>query len=212
VLEVRTNIQLRMFFEGLDPIEEARSLLVLYGNCDVTTAVYHLDSIPVRLSTVHHESLELGLRNTVPCHDIIEVLPKYHLSSSILGLHIADHNRHDSTICEVIDVVSHGSPMLDTLDVIELNPRFFQISSRVHSFDQVHPESGPHLGYLENKHLVRVRALSWELVLLNVGLVATAPELGDAVHDPKSSNIPECGDVILNAWGAHIFALLKNRD
>jgi hypothetical protein len=109
-------------------------------------------------------------------------------------------------------MVSHGGPMLDTLDVIEHDPRMFQISSRLHSFDQVHLGSEPHLRHLENKHLVQVRALVLELVLLNVGPMATASERGDAVHDPKSSNIPECGDVILNAWGAHIFVLLENRD
>jgi hypothetical protein len=76
----------------------------------------------------------------------------------------------------------------------------------------LHPGSGPHLGHLENKHLVGIRALSRELVLLNIGLVATASERGDAVHDSNSSNIPECGDVVLDAWGAHIFALLKNKD
>jgi hypothetical protein len=90
VLEVRTDIRFRMLFEGLDPMEEARPLLVLHGNRGVTTVVYHFDNIPVRLSTIRHESLELGLRNTVPCHDIIEVLSKNHLSSSILGLHITD--------------------------------------------------------------------------------------------------------------------------
>jgi hypothetical protein len=84
VLEVGTDIGFCMLFKGLGPMEEAHPLLVLHGNRGVTTAVYHPDSILVRLSTVRHESLELGLRNTVPCHDIIEVLPKYHLSSSIL--------------------------------------------------------------------------------------------------------------------------------
>jgi hypothetical protein len=84
VLEVGTDISFRMLFKELGPIEEARPLLVLHGNRGVTTAIYHPDNNPVHLSTVCHESLELGLRNTVPCHDIIEVLPKYHLSSSIL--------------------------------------------------------------------------------------------------------------------------------
>jgi hypothetical protein len=84
VLEVSTDIRFRMLFKGLDPMEEARPLLVLHGNRGITTTVYHPDSIPVRLSTVRHESLELGLKNTMPCHNIIEVLPKYHLSNNIL--------------------------------------------------------------------------------------------------------------------------------
>jgi hypothetical protein len=102
--------------------------------------------------------------------------------------------------------------MLDTLDVIKHDPCVFQISSGLHSFDQVYPRSGPHLGHLENKHLIGVRVLTRELVLLNVGLVATASERGDAVHDPKSLNIPKRGDVVLNAWETHIFILLENRD
>jgi hypothetical protein len=102
--------------------------------------------------------------------------------------------------------------MLDTLDVIEHDPRVFQISTGLHSFDQVHHRSGPHLGHLENKHLFGIRALSWELVLLNIGPVATASEHGNAVHDPKSLNILERGDVLLNAWGAYIFALLENKN
>jgi hypothetical protein len=109
-------------------------------------------------------------------------------------------------------MASHGGPILNSFDVIEHDPRVFQISSGLHSLDQGHPGSGPHLGHLENKSLVRVRALSRELVLLNVGPVATTSKRGDAVHDPKSSNIPERGDVVLDAWGAHIFALLENRD
>jgi hypothetical protein len=78
--------------------------------------------------------------------------------------------------------------------------------------DPLHPRSRPHFGYLKNKHLVGVRALTRELVFLNIGLVAIASERGDAIHDPKSSNIPERGDVVLDAWRAHIFALLENRD
>jgi hypothetical protein len=73
-----------MLLKGLGLMENASPLLVIHGNRGIITIVYHPDSIPVHLSTVHHESLELGLRNIVPYHSIIEVLPKYNLSSSIL--------------------------------------------------------------------------------------------------------------------------------
>jgi hypothetical protein len=126
VLEVGTDIGFHMLFKGLGPMEEARPLLVFHGNCGVTTTINHPDNIPICLSTIHHESLELRLWNTVPCQDIIQVLPEYHLRSSILWLHIADRNGHDSTISRVVDVASHGGPILDTLDVIEHDPRMFQ--------------------------------------------------------------------------------------
>jgi hypothetical protein len=70
VLEVSTDIRFRMLFKGLGLMEEAHPLLVHHGNPGITTAVYHPDNIPVRLSTVRHESFKLGFRNTVLCHDI----------------------------------------------------------------------------------------------------------------------------------------------
>ena len=153
VLEVSTDIYFRMLFNRLGPMEEARLLLVLHWNRGITTVIYYPNSILVHLSTVRHKSLELGLRNTMLCYNIIKVLPKYILNNCILSLLTAHHNRHDLTICGVIDVASHCDPMLDTLDVIEHDPYVFQISSRLHSFDQVHPGSGPHLWHLENKYL-----------------------------------------------------------
>jgi hypothetical protein len=84
VLEVSTDIRFHMLLKGLDLVEKACPLLVLYRNRGVTTTVYYPDSILVRLSTVRHESLELGLRNTVLWHNIIEVPPKYNLSNNIL--------------------------------------------------------------------------------------------------------------------------------
>ena len=108
-------------------------------------------------------------------------------------------------------MASHGCPILDTLNVIEHDPRLFQISSGLHSIDQVHSRSRPYFGHLENKHLVGVQALTQELVLLNVGLVATASERGNAVHDPKSSNIPERSDVVLDAWELIYLYFLRTR-
>jgi hypothetical protein len=84
VLEVGTDIGFRMLFKGLGPMKEARPLLVLHGHCGVTTAINHPDSIPICLGTIRHESLELRLWNTVPTHNIIQVLLENHLRSNIL--------------------------------------------------------------------------------------------------------------------------------
>ena len=94
-------------------------------------------------------------------------------------------------------MASHGYLILDTLDMIEYDPCVFQISSELYLIYQVHPGFGPQLGHLENKHLVGIQALIRELVFLNVGPMAIAFECGNAIHDPKSSNI--CGDIVFNA-------------
>jgi hypothetical protein len=84
VLEVGTDIRFCMLLKGLDLVEEARSFLILHQNRGITTIVNNPESIPIRLSTVRHKSLELGLRDIVLCHYIIQVLSKYTLSSIIL--------------------------------------------------------------------------------------------------------------------------------
>jgi hypothetical protein len=70
-----------MIFKGLGLVEEACPLLVLHWNCAINIAVYDPDSTPICLSTVSHKCLELGLRDTVLCHNIIQVLSKYTLNS-----------------------------------------------------------------------------------------------------------------------------------
>jgi hypothetical protein len=102
--------------------------------------------------------------------------------------------------------------MLDTLDMTKYNPRVSKITTRLHLFHQVHPGSGAHLRHPENKHLLRVRALTQKLVLLNVGLMATTSKHGDAVHDPKSAYLLERSHVVLNTWRSHVLEVVKNRD
>jgi hypothetical protein len=75
VLEVNTDNCFRMLIKELGLVEEARSLLVLHWTRSITTAVFDPDSIPVRLSIIRHKSLELGLRDTMLCHNIIQVPP-----------------------------------------------------------------------------------------------------------------------------------------
>ena len=59
---------------------------------------------------------------------------------------------------------------------------------------------------------VGIQTLTRELVILNVGPMATTFESGNTIYDPKTLNIPERGDIVLDTWGAHIFALLENRN
>jgi hypothetical protein len=75
----RHGYRLLYAFQGIGP--NGRGTFSLGSSWELWR---HPDSIPVCLSTIRHKSLKLGLRNTVPCHDIIQVLPEYHLSSSIL--------------------------------------------------------------------------------------------------------------------------------
>jgi hypothetical protein len=75
ILEISTDIHFYMLLKGLGLVEETRSSLVLHWNHGITAAINDPDSILVRLSTIRHKSLELGLRDSVLCYNIIQVLP-----------------------------------------------------------------------------------------------------------------------------------------
>jgi hypothetical protein len=107
-----------MLLKGLDSMEEAHPLLVLHWNLDVTIAIYEPDCIPIHLSTICHKFLEFGFRNTVLCHNNIEVLPKYTLSSYILLLYITNSNSHNLAVYGVIDMASYCRSMLDMIKII----------------------------------------------------------------------------------------------
>jgi hypothetical protein len=88
-------------------------------------------------------------------------------------------------------MASHGCPLLDTLHMVEHHPRIFEITTGLHPLYQVYPAAWTHLRHLEYKYLVRIRALAWEQVLLDIRPFVATSEHGDAIHDPTSPYVPE---------------------
>jgi hypothetical protein len=75
--------------------------------------------------------------------------------------------------------------------MVKHHPRVFDITTRLHPLSQVYPVARTHLRHLEYKYLVRIKALAWEQVLLDIWPVAATSEHGDAIHDPISPYVPE---------------------
>jgi hypothetical protein len=88
-------------------------------------------------------------------------------------------------------MASHGCSLLDTLHMVEHHPSVFEITTGLHPLYQVYPAARTHLRHLEYKYLVRIRALAWEQVLLDIRPVAATSEHDDAIHDPISPYVPE---------------------
>ena len=58
----------------------------------------NLDCIPIGLCTIHHKALEIEIWESMPSHDIIEILPKNYLSVFVIRLEIAIGNGYDTLI------------------------------------------------------------------------------------------------------------------
>ena len=109
--------------------------------------------IPVGFYAICHKALKIGIRDSVPSHDMIEVFPEKYLSILVLGLEVATSTGHDVLIHPVVDMASHGRPTGDPLDMIKHDPCILKITTKLHLPNQVTPLSGPTSYILKMKTL-----------------------------------------------------------
>ena len=104
-----------------------------------------------------------------------------------------------------------GGAFFDPLDVIGYHPRVLKVPTRLHPSNQIHPTSMTNLRHLEIENLVRIVTMSWELVPLDVGPIANALELCDAIHNTEPPQIFEKGVFRAKVWGIQLSTSLKHR-
>jgi hypothetical protein len=87
-------------------------------------------------------------------------------------------------------MASNGCLFLDMLHMVKHHPHVLKITTGLYPFHQVYTAARAHLGHLEYKYLIKIRALAWEHVLLDIRPVATTSEHGDTIRDPISTYVP----------------------
>jgi hypothetical protein len=134
-------------------MEEAGSLASIDGNLRISRSVDNPHGIPIGLRTVSHESFEVRLGNFMSSHDMVEVVPKKHLSILVHRLEVAASDGHDAQVGSIVYVVGHGGPLGNKFDNVGHDPSMLKISARLHALNQVDPTTRADLGHLENKTL-----------------------------------------------------------
>jgi hypothetical protein len=132
----------------------------------ITTAIDDSDSIPIGLCTVRHEAFEVGILDTILCHEIVEFSPHDTLGHRVLRLHVTYGDGHDLAIRCIVHVTRHCGSVFDTLDMVKYEPSILKISSWLHALDEVHTTSRSVFQHLEDIHLVL--ALTWKDVAVDV--------------------------------------------
>ena len=161
----------------------AGSLASIDGNLRISRPIDNPDGIPIGLRTVSHESFEVRLGDSMPSHDVVEVVPEQHLSILVLRLEVAASDGHDALVGSVVNVAGHGGPLGDAFDMVGHDPSMLEITARLHAFNQVDPTTGADLRHFENKNFVRIVTLAWELIPLDIGPTADTSKFGDAIHN-----------------------------
>src|SRR5665213_708460 len=149
--------------------------------------------------------------DTVSGHDVVEVLPEENLGILILRLEIATGNGHDPLISTIVHMSGHGGPAFDPLDMIGHHPSILKVPTRLHPPNQIHSTSWTNLRHLEDENLVRLVTLSWELISLDVGPIANASELSDAIHNTEPPQKFERGNLRSKIRGSQLSTALKHR-
>jgi len=196
VLQIMLDIGFSVLDKRLRPVEEASPFAASDFDSGVPGAVDNANGIPVCLSTVRHEALEVWVGNLVAGHDLVEITPKEDLSILIFGLEVTTCNSHDTLVCTVIDVAGHGGPLGDTFDVVGHHPSILKIPSGLHAANKVDATPRANFRHFEDEDLVFFVTLSWKLVTLNICPGADSSKLGNSIHDPQPSQVLERGDLV----------------
>jgi hypothetical protein len=120
-------------------MEVAGSLASIDGNLRISRLVDNPHGIPIGLRTISHESFEVRLGNSMPSHDVVEVVPQQHLNILVLRLEVASSDGHDALVGPVVNVAGYGGPPSDAFDMVEYNPSMLEITAKLHALIQVDP-------------------------------------------------------------------------
>ena len=141
-------------------MEVASSLAPLDWNLRISVAIDDPHGVPIGLRIIRHEAFEMWLRDFMPSHDVVEVMPEKHLSILVLGLEVAASDGHDTLVRPVIYVASYGGSLGHALDMVGHDPSMLKIPARLHAPNQVNPTVGANLGHFEDEDFVRLIILA----------------------------------------------------
>lgn len=83
-----------MFLQGLGPMKEASPLSIIHAINWSAISINDPHCIPICLSTINHETLELWIKDVIFCQYCIEIIREHQLDIYILGLHIIASDGH----------------------------------------------------------------------------------------------------------------------
>jgi hypothetical protein len=150
-------------------MEVASSLTPIDGNLWISGPVNNPHNNPIGLCIVRHEAFEVRFGNSMPSHDVVEVMLEKHLSILVLGLEVIASNGHNALVGSVLYVTNHGGPLGDAFDMVGHDPSMLKIPVRLHAPNQIDPTTRVDLRYFENKNFVHLVTLAWELIPLDIG-------------------------------------------
>lgn len=114
-------------------MDNAFAFLTLYAFITIPTSIHFADNIPVDLSVVCHEPLEVGIRDPILRLNCIQVIFEEFLSFGIFQSHITKDRCHYLTILVVVDMARHYCLASHIFYMITHNPIVLKVTIRLHA-------------------------------------------------------------------------------
>ncbi len=127
IMVLRNNQLLGMSIKRLSPMEKIGLCFVKHLDYRIYSPINNVNNIPVCLHTICREPFENGYTQPFSLNNSIQLPPQNAFNFCVLGFHVKNHNCHDLTIDQVVNVTCHGRPSLNTLYVIEHHPHILEI-------------------------------------------------------------------------------------
>ena len=84
---------------------------------------------------MRHESFEVRLGDSMPSHDMVEVVSEQHLSILVLRLEVTASDSYDALVGSIVNVAGHGGPLSDAFDMVGHDPNMLKIFAMLHALN-----------------------------------------------------------------------------
>jgi hypothetical protein len=89
-------------------------------------------------------------------HCVVKLCPHDLLCFGVFLLHVTNCNGHDFAISWIINMASHHCLNNDMHDMVKHNPKVFQFTAWLHSYNKRHSTPNPIDRHLENGDLLTI--------------------------------------------------------
>jgi len=148
-------------------MEKTSALFVNHLDWKISNPIKNANNIPICFCIIRHEPLENKCTQPFILNNYIKLLPHNALSFCVFRLHVTNHNHHDFIINQVVNMIGHDHPSLNTFYTIEHHPRILQIVTQLHSLNQIESRRNSSDGHLEQINLLP-NLLTKKIVVLNI--------------------------------------------
>lgn len=127
VLQIVFGMKFGVFFQGTSLMEITPSLTAFNQNIGISRTIDDPHGILFGLRIICQKTSERWFWDSMPNHDVVEVMVYVQFNILVHILEVMANVIHDTMICFIVYVATHGGPLGDAFDMIGHDPNMLEI-------------------------------------------------------------------------------------